>query len=113
MTDAYDEVNFATTVTGVATIQPWPGTIASVSADRVFRVRGITYSSSAAGTVTLYTTGPFGTVYVDAVVTGTSPFARGYKGEDVFVVGAAQALVATVAGTVTIAAIGEFQMGRQ
>ena len=113
MTHAYDEVNFATTVTGVATIQAWPGTVSANAADRVARVKGITYSGAAAGTVTLYTTGPFGTVYIDTVVTGTSPFSRGYAGNDVFVIGAAQTLIATVTGTVSIAGIVEFEVGRQ
>ncbi len=113
MTSAYDEVNFATTVTGVATIQAWPGTISANAADRVFRIKGLTYSAAAVATITIYTVGSFGTFYIDSVVMNTSPFARGYAGRDVAVLGAAQTMIASVAGTVTIAGIGEFEMGRQ
>lgn len=111
----YDEVPFATTVTGVATIQAWPGTIPAVPPDFTFRVKGLTYSGVAAGTVTIIDSGPFGTVFVDQVVTSTTPFARGYTDPDVDVltIRGGAFLIASVVGTVVIAGIGKLEYGRR
>ena len=114
MAHGYDEVNFATVVTGLATIQMWPGMIASVSADRTFRISGLTLSGTSGNTVQLISQGPFGTVTIDSVQVGAEPLARGYSdASDVIVIGGAQFLVASVVGTIRISAIGRFEVGRQ
>lgn len=114
-TEPYDLIPFATSVTGVATVQVFAGSASTVPADFTLEVIGITYSAAVAGTVVVQSSGPFGTVSVDNVVVGTSPFARGYSrpATAIFTIRGNSQLVVTVTGTVAIAGIARLKQGRQ